>query len=234
MKTVLLCGGKGTRMGEITELIPKPLAKIGGKPILWHIMKSYSGFGFTDFVLCLGYKGEKIKDYFSKNNHEKWDIEFVDTGLETNTGGRVKKIEDYVDGRFLCNYGDGLGDVDLDALIKFHGKKGKAATLTAVNPLSQFGIMEIGDSGTITKFREKPKLEHWINGGFFVFEKKVFDYLGENSVLEREPFENLAKDGEIAAFKHTGFWECMDTFKDNMLLNELWESGKAPWKKWSD
>ncbi len=234
MKTVLLCGGKGTRMGEITELIPKPLAKIGGKPILWHIMKSYSSFGFTDFVLCLGYKGEKIKEHFTKNNHEKWNIEFVDTGLDTNTGGRIKKVESLIDGQFLCNYGDGLGDVDLGSLIKFHEEKKKAATLTAVNPLSQFGIMDIGNSGIITRFKEKPKLEHWINGGFFVFEKRVFDYLEGNSVLEREPFENLANDGEIAAFKHEGFWECMDTFKDNMLLNELWDSGKAPWKKWSD
>jgi len=256
MKVVILCGGEGTRLREYTESIPKPLVEIGGKPILWHIMKSYSHFGFNDFILCLGYKGELIKRYFmdykswknrdftlkvgnSKtdieyhdNDKEEWNISCVDTGDATNTGGRIKKIEKYIeDDMFFVTYGDGLADIDLNKLLDFHKKKGKLATITCVNPLSQFGVMEIKDE-LITEFKEKPPLNQWINGGFFVFNKKVFEFIGENDVLEKDPFEKLAKKKEISAFKTKGFWECMDTYKDTQVLNTLWKKNKAPWKVW--
>ncbi|MDP7179740.1 MAG: sugar phosphate nucleotidyltransferase [Candidatus Woesearchaeota archaeon] len=230
MKTVILCGGEGTRLKELTEGIPKPLVEIGGKPILWHIMKIYSSFGFNDFVLCLGYKGEMIEDYF-KNNKEDWKIEFVDTGAKTNTGGRIKKVEEYVSGRFLATYGDGLADIDLKGLVDFHDGKKKIATMTCVNPLSQFGVLDISDD-LVMGFREKPPLNQWINGGFFVFEPKIFEYLTDDCVLEKEPFEKLAIDKQMAAYKFEKYWDCMDTFKDMQTMNKLWKDGSAPWKRW--
>jgi glucose-1-phosphate cytidylyltransferase len=230
MKTVILCGGEGTRLKEITESIPKPLVEIGGKPILWHIMKIYSHYGFNDFVLCLGYKGELIEKYFKDNPESDWSIEFVDTGAKTNTGGRIKKIEKFIsDDLFFATYGDGLANIDLNSLLKFHNDKKKIATITCANPLSQFGVLDVEDD-LVLGFKEKPPLNQWINGGFFVFDKRIFDYLTEDSVLEKEPFEKLANLKEIAAYKFNEFWECMDTFKDMQLLNKLWKDGKAPWK----
>ena len=249
MKTVILCGGRGMRLSELTHDIPKPLALIGDKPIVWHIMKTYSHYGFNEFILALGYLGNKIKKYFEnyedgsvekigknkirlKFNSEEWIIEFADTGEKTNTGGRVKKIQNLIkEEEFMCTYGDGLSNVNLKKLAESHKAKGKIGTITVVNPLSQFGILKI-DKGAITEFKEKPRLDHWINGGFFVFNKKIFNYLNNDSVLEKEPFEKLAKKKELNAFKHEGFWECMDTFKDNTELNDLWKNGKAEWKLW--
>lgn len=231
IEVVILCGGKGTRMGESTKFIPKPMIKIGRKPILWHIMKIYSYWGFNNFILCLGYKGNKIKEYF--RDSKKWNISFVDTGLYTNTGGRIKKIEKYIKGKtFFATYGDGLSDVNLYKLFKYHKEKNRVATLTAVKPLSQFGIMELRADGLVTKFKEKPTLDYWVNGGFFVFEKDIFSSLGENDVLEKEPFIKLIKKNNIAAYKHKGFWECMDTYKDNLELNNMWKTRKARWAIW--
>ncbi|MBR9699245.1 glucose-1-phosphate cytidylyltransferase [Candidatus Woesearchaeota archaeon] len=254
MKVVILCGGKGTRLKEKTEFIPKVLVEIGGYPILWHIMKIYSHFGFKDFVLLLGYKGEMIKEYFANNETwkkedfrldmkkkeisyigqelEDWTIEFIDTGPDTNTGGRIKKIQHLIkDDTFLCTYGDGVADIDIKKTIEFHKKHDKIATMAVVNPLSQFGIVEIGDDDVVTGFKEKPKLKSWINGGFFVFNKKIFDFIGENDVFEKDPLERLVKKGQLAAFKFQGFWECMDTYKDNEMLNDLWHT-HPPWKVW--
>ena len=231
MKVVILCGGKGTRLKEYTEDIPKPLIEIGGKPILWHIMKIYSHYGFNDFVLCLGYKGKLIEEYFKNNNHENWNIEFEDTGEKSNKGQRIKKIEHYIkDENFFVAYGDDVADVNIKEILDLHIKNNKIVTLTAVNPLSQFGIMEINSNNEITEFKEKPKLDHWINGGFFVFNKKIFDYLKDDYDLETKTFEELVKEKKIQAFKHNGFWKCMNTFKDTIELNELWEQDNAPWK----
>jgi glucose-1-phosphate cytidylyltransferase len=262
MKIAILCGGKGTRLQERTESIPKPLIEIGGMPILWHIMKIYSYYGFNDFVLLLGYKGHKIKEYFvdgdSWRRHdftlttgggrepnvriechhrdaEDWRITFVDTGLETNTGGRIKKAQRYMDDdTFMVTYGDGVADIDLDALLQTHRQHGRLATVTAVTPLNQFGIMRVDEMGTVREFIEKPRMTDWVNGGFFVFEHDVFEYLEEDSVLEREPLERLAQDGQIMAYKHTGFWNCMDTYKDAVALDTLWNSKQARWKLWDD
>ncbi|MBI3036802.1 glucose-1-phosphate cytidylyltransferase [Candidatus Woesearchaeota archaeon] len=256
MKVVILCGGKGTRFREYPEEIPKPLAVIGGKPILWHLMKTYSHYGYKDFILCLGYKGDMIKKYFieeewrasdftmnlknrqkqtlAAGEEEDWNITFADTGLETNTGGRIKRIEKYIpQGEdFFATYGDGLANIDIRQLLEFHKKKGGIATITCLRPYSQFGIVEIDDnSSAVTSFKEKPRLDYWINGGFFVFKKEIFNYLGDNDVLEQKPFETLAAKKEIAAYKFEGFWQCMDTFKDYQSFNELWEKG-APWKVW--
>ncbi len=231
MQTVILCGGKGTRLREYTENIPKPLVEIGGKPIIWHLMKIYANYGFKDFILCLGYKGEIIKEYFKDS--KEWNITYVDTGQETNTGGRIKKIEKYIkDDIFFANYADGLANINLKELLEHHKSKKKIATLTTVNPLSQFGIIEIGNDGTILKFKEKPLLNQWINGGFFVFSREIFNYLDENSVLEKQPFEKLAAEKQISAYKFNGFWMCMDTFKDTQTLNELWSKENPPWKVW--
>ncbi len=254
MKVVILCGGKGTRFREYPEEIPKPLAPVGGKPILWHLMKLYSHYGYKDFVLCLGYKGDMIKKYFleeewrasdftmnlknrqkqtlAAGDEEDWNITFADTGAETNTGGRLKRIEKYIpEGEdFFAAYGDGLADVNIKELLEFHKKKGKIATITTLRPYSQFGIVEIDDS-IVTSFKEKPKLDYWINGGFFVFRKEIFSHIGDNDVLEKKTFETLAAKKEIAAYKFEGFWQCMDTFKDYQSFNELWEKG-APWKVW--
>ncbi len=233
MKTVILCGGEGTRLRELTDYIPKPLVEIGGKPILWHIMKIYSHYGWNDFVLCLGHKGDLIEDYLKKNREEGWNITFADTGLNTNTGGRIKKIERYIDDElFFATYGDGLADIDLDALLRFHKAGKKMATITCVNPPSQFGAVEISGDDSITYFREKPSTSQWINGGFFVFARAVFDLVRENDVLEKEPFEALVRKKQMAAYKLTRYWGCMDTFKDMQVLNTLWKENKASWKVW--
>jgi glucose-1-phosphate cytidylyltransferase len=260
LKTVILCGGRGTRLGEHGLNIPKALIEIGGKPVLWHLLKLYANAGLNDFVLCLGYLGEAIKRYFLEqqwldndftlqmkasgeyelHNHrvsrENWRITFVDTGLETNTGGRIKCIQDYLgdDETFCATYGDGLADVDLQALLSFHQAHGKLATLTAVNPRSQFGLLKLNDENAVVEFQEKPLLQDWINGGFFVFNRGVFEYLQDDSILEREPFEQLARDGQIMAYKHHGFWKCLDTYKDHLEFNQLWEEGNAEWKLWRD
>lgn len=230
MKVVILCGGKGTRMGN--EELPKALFLIGHKPILWHIMSIYSHYGFNDFVLCLGYKANKIKEYFQ--DIKNWKVSFIDTGLDTNTGGRLKKVKDYIDEEcFLATYGDGLADINIPNLIEFHNNHKKIATLTAVKPRNPFGIVGIdAHADTVTHFEEKPILDHWINGGFFVFNKKAFSYIKDDDVLERGPFERLVKDKNLVAYKHNGFWECMDTYKDNLRLNELWLNNNAPWAVW--
>jgi len=257
MQVVILCGGKGTRLQEKTQYIPKVLVEVGGQPILWHIMKGYASFSYTGFVLCLGYLGDKIRDYF--RNHgtvlpdqrfapslaetiryqtargQTWQITGVDTGLETNTGGRIRRVAPFIEGdTFFATYGDGVADLDLPALLDFHHSHGRIATLTAVNPISQFGIVELDGRGVITAFREKPRLKEWVNGGFFVFNRAIFDYLQDNSVLERAPFERLARERQIMAYQHRGFWACMDTYKDTLLLDSLWRSGQAPWKTWKD
>lgn len=232
MKTVILCGGKGTRMGKDLQGLPKALMPIGDKPIIWHIMKYYSYFGFDDFVLCLGYKGKDIVRFFQKNKEFK--IKFVDTGPETNTGERIKRVEKFINSDiFFATYGDGFSNINLNSLLKFHTEHKKIATLTAVKPHSSFGIVGINShSNIITHFEEKPILDHWINGGFFVFNKEVFRYLKESDVLEKDTFERLVKIHQAVAYKHQGFWECMDTYKDNLRLNELWSYGRAPWKLW--
>lgn len=228
MKTVILCGGKGMRFREHTNLIPKPMALIGEKPILWHIMKIYSQFGFNEFILCLGYQGEVIEEYFKDT--PEWGIIFEHTGMETNTGGRIKKIEKHInDDVFFATYGDGLADIDLNKLLKFHTNHGKIATLTTVKPCSQFGMLELDGDDFILDFKEKPLLDIWINGGFFVFNKDVFDYIGMNDVLEGEVLERLVRIRELVAYKHQGFWKCMDTYKDNIELNEMWNKRDAKW-----
>jgi glucose-1-phosphate cytidylyltransferase len=251
MKVVILCGGKGTRLKEHTEYIPKPLVEIGHYPILWHVMKIYAHSGFTDFVLCLGYKGEKIREYFASgpnarvltadqieyrdNGGEAWHITFADTGPETNTGGRVKLIEPHIDDdTFLVTYGDGVSDVNLRALLDYHRSHQRTATLTSVQPLSQFGILDIDEQGCIQHFREKPRMNVWVNGGFFVFNRSIFEYLGPNDVLEGEPFERMAAQRQIMAYQHRGFWACMDTYKDTLTLNELWSTDRAGWKLWQE
>ncbi|MFQ5923631.1 MAG: glucose-1-phosphate cytidylyltransferase [Anaerolineales bacterium] len=258
MNIVILCGGKGTRLREKTEEIPKPLVEIGGRPILWHVMKLYAHYGIQDFILCLGYKGVQIKEYCVNSNTwrlsnfslstggngskirlldselERWNIAFIDTGLDTRTGGRVKRIQPYIKGDlFMATYADGLADIDISALLEFHKRHGRIATVTAVRPASQFGIMQLNGDGRVAEFVEKPRLNEWVNGGFFVFDYRFFDYLEENSVLEQEPLERLAQEGEIMAYRHEGFWACMDTYKDTATLNSLWRSHQAPWEMWS-
>jgi len=256
LPAVLLAGGLGTRMREETEYRPKPMVEIGGQPVLWHIMKNLSVGEIDEFIVCTGYKGQQIKDYFLNyhtSNHdftvqldehsdiqihkdeplEKWKVTVSDTGQNTMTGGRVNRVRKYVDGRrFLVTYGDGLADVDLQELIKFHESHGKIATVSTVRPLSRFGVMDIDSDGTVKKFREKPQVDDWINIGFFIFEPEVFSFLDDNCILEREPLEALAKKGELRAFKHHGFWQPMDTFRESVALNELWEKKEAPWKTW--
>ncbi len=248
MKTIVLCGGKGTRLDRHGALVPKALFRVGDEPLILHLMRIYRNFGLTDFTLSLGYLAEEFGKYFDTSVATSGeevtkieieleagpniDLQLVDTGLETNTGGRVKKLESRVtDDTFCVTYGDGLADVDLTALIDFHRSHGKIATLTAVNPVSNFGLLDLGTDGSVESFREKPKLKEWINGGFFVFERRIFDYLDDNCVLEKEPFERLAAEVELMAYRHEGFWKCMDTFKDNVELNEIWDNG-APWKVW--
>jgi len=253
MKVVILAGGRGTRLSEETANIPKPMVEIGGKPILWHIMKSYSRFGFNDFVVCLGYKAYLIKEYFShyflhmsditidmKDNSmqvhesasEPWKITLVDTGLNTMTGGRIKRIQKYVgDTTFMLTYGDGLGNVDINKLLAFHKAGGKSATITAVQLAGRFGALDITDKNSVESFCEKPKGDGaWINGGFFVLEPKIFNYIKDDATTwEQEPLKNLARDGELAAYRHDGFWKCMDTLRDKLDLEQLAEDGNAPW-----
>lgn len=232
MKVVILCGGKGTRMGKDLQGLPKALIPIGDKPIIWHIMKYYANFGYKDFILCLGYKGDDIIRFFKKDNEFK--IKFVNTGLETNTAGRIERVKKFIDADvFFATYGDGLANINLKTLLKFHNGHKKIATLTAVMPRSTFGIVGIdAHTNLITHFDEKPILDHWINGGFFVFNRSIFKYLKYNDILEKDTFPRLVKVAGVVAYKHQGFWECMDTYKDNLRLNEMWLSQKAPWALW--
>jgi glucose-1-phosphate cytidylyltransferase len=260
MKTVILCGGKGTRLREETEYRPKPMVPIGGKPILWHIMKSYAHWGFKDFVLCLGYKGEFIKDYFrnylwntcdvtlnlgqiqSFHFHDRhaeidWTVTLADTGEDSMTGFRVQKIRKYIpeNHSFLLTYGDGVANIDMNALVASHRHSGKRCTLTAVHPTGRFGTLQLDAGGTIHTFEEKPQFENsYVNGGFMVCDYSVFDYLSDDPslVFERQPLESLARDGQLNAYKHEGFWRPMDTYQEMQHLNALWNQGKAPWKVW--
>jgi glucose-1-phosphate cytidylyltransferase len=259
MKVVILCGGLGTRMREETEFRPKPLVDIGGRPILWHIMKVYAHYGFREFILCLGYKGSMIKEYFlnyeAMNNdfticlgkqaqikyndyHQEQDfwVTLAETGAESMTGGRLKRASKYLTGedRFMVTYGDGVSDVDISKLVEFHRKHGRLATVTTFRPASRFGILDINKSNEVLNFIEKPKSDAWASAGFFVFEKKVLDYLdGDDCVLEKEPLERLAAEGELMAYQHEGFFYAMDTYREYQMLNDLWKSGQAPWKSWA-
>ena len=233
MKAVILAGGYGTRISEESYLKPKPMIEIGGKPILWHILKTYSKYDINEFVICCGYKGEQIKEYFSKLDSTSWDIQLVDTGLDTLTGGRLKRIQDHIDDTFCVTYGDGLSDIDISSLISFHKEKNILATLTAIHPPERFGVLNLsGDY--VTEFHEKHSgMDSWINGGFFVFEPGIFDYLQDDlTILEKTPLETLAKEKKLAAFKHNGFWYPMDTQRDKKHLENLWSSNNAPWKIW--
>lgn len=257
MKAVILAGGLGTRLSEATNMIPKPMVEIGGKPILWHIMKTYSHYGINEFVICCGYKAYIIKEWFANyflhasdvtfdlaNNSmelhdckaENWKVTLVDTGLNTMTGGRIKRIQKYIGNEpFLLTYGDGVSDVNIAETIKHHNEKGKYLTVTAYKPDGKFGALELDSSGIVTSFTEKPAGDGvWINAGFFVCQPEVFDYIkdGDSTIFERAPLENLAKDGHMASTIHRGFWKPMDTLRDNVELNAMWDSNKAPWKLW--
>ncbi|HEV2945344.1 MAG TPA: sugar phosphate nucleotidyltransferase [Solirubrobacteraceae bacterium] len=234
---MILCGGRGTRLQEHTQEIPKPLVEIGGMPIVWHVIQLYAVQGFTRFLLATGYKGELIERFAAE---QEWpdavSVECVQTGLETPTGGRIKLLEDKLAGeeRFCATYADGVADIDLEALLEFHAGHGALASMTVVRPELQFGVTELdGEDGRVTGFREKPRSEHWINGGFFCMQRDALNYLEQDSVLEREPLERLAAENELRAYRHEGFWECMDTYKDAVALNDLWASGDAPWQLWS-
>jgi glucose-1-phosphate cytidylyltransferase len=233
----ILCGGRGTRLQEHTRTIPKPLVEIGGLPILWHVIRLYAHAGFREFVLCTGYLGEQIEAFVAE--HDAWPdgvrITCVDTGQDTPTGGRLHAAGHRLRGgaTFCATYADGVADVDLRTLLAFHAGHDGAATMTVVRPELQFGVTELATDGRVTGFREKPRSEHWINGGFFVFDTAVLDRLAPGHVLEREPLEGLAADGQLRAFRHDGFWDCMDTYKDAVLLNDLWASGAPPWRTWT-
>ena len=234
MKAVILAGGYGTRISEETHLKPKPMVEIGGKPILWHIMKIYSAHNINEFIICCGYKGDIIKEYFSRSDFPAWNIELVDTGIDTMTGGRVKRIQNRIDDTFCVTYGDGVSNVDINNLISFHKEKKSVATLTAIHPPERFGVLEL-EGEYVREFHEKHRGESsWINGGFFVFEPEVFDYLndGDSTILERTPLETLAKEKKLTAFKHNGFWYPMDTLRDKKHLEKLWVSKNPPWKVW--
>ncbi|OIQ63862.1 glucose-1-phosphate cytidylyltransferase [mine drainage metagenome] len=255
MKAVILAGGLGTRISEETSTRPKPMIEIGGKPILWHIMKSYSAHGIHDFIICCGYKGYVIKEYFAnyflhmsdvtfdiRNNKmevhqrsaEPWRVTLVDTGEGTMTGGRIKRVAEHIgDEDFCCTYGDGVSDVNITELIAFHRQQGKLATLTTTQPPGRFGAINF-EGNSVTSFQEKPQGDGgWINGGFFVLSPKVLDYIkGDSTIWEREPMEKIASEGQMSAYFHTGFWQPMDTLRDKNHLEELWASGKAPWKTW--
>jgi glucose-1-phosphate cytidylyltransferase len=235
MKAVILAGGLGTRLVEETQDKPKPMVRIGEKPILWHIMKIYSAHGVKDFIICSGYKGHLIKDYF-KSNNEKWNITIVDTGEKTMTGGRLKRVAKYIKNEkvFCFTYGDGVGDINISALIKFHYDHGKKATLTATRPPARFGALKIGSEDIIEEFREKTEGDgDWINGGFFVLSPDVIDLIkDDNTSWERDPLNYLAKNKQLYAFKHKGFWQPMDTLREKKLLNNFWKRGNAPWKIW--
>ena len=230
---VILCGGRGTRLREHTQSIPKPLVEIGGRPILWHVIRIYAGQGFRRFVLCLGYRGELIEDFVRDDGlPENISIECVQTGEDTPTGGRIARVRDRVEGgRFCATYADGVADIDLHALVDFHASHGGLATMTVVQPELQFGVARLNGEGVVQGFEEKPQFDGWINGGFFVFEPGALDYINEDDILERRPLEQLAGEGQLRAYRHTGFWDCMDTYKDAVLLNDLWEAGRAPWKE---
>jgi glucose-1-phosphate cytidylyltransferase len=232
---VILCGGRGTRLQERTQSIPKPLVEIGGRPILWHVMQIYLAQGFRRFVLCTGYRAEMIDAFASS---EQWpagaEIRCLPTGLDTPTGGRVLQAARALEGAPFCaTYADGVADIDLGAVLAFHRDHGATATMTVVRPELQFGVAKLNGDGVVRGFIEKPRSEHWINGGFFCFEPAVIDVLAEDSVLEREPLERLAGRGELRAYRHEGFWDCMDTYKDAVLLDDLWTQDRAPWKLWS-
>jgi len=256
MKVVILAGGMGTRISEETRIIPKPMIEIGGKPILWHVMKIYSYYGFHEFIICVGYKGHLIKEYFANyelhasdvifdfrkqsrqylsSQTDPWSVTLVDTGSDTLTGGRVKQVRKYIgDEPFLMTYGDGLTDANIPHIVSCHQAHGKWATVTAVQPSGRFGSLTIGDNDQVSRFNEKPKGDgKWINGGFFVLQPEVFDYIdGDLTVFEKEPLEQLAAAGQLQAYKHNGFWYAMDTLKDKQDLQQLWDSGRAPWKLW--
>jgi len=256
MKVVILAGGLGTRLSEETVLKPKPMVEIGGMPILWHIMKIYSSYGFNDFIICLGYKGYVVKEYFANyflhksdvtvnlsdnsievhdSKAEPWKITLVDTGGDTMTGGRIKRVKDHIgEGPFMLTYGDGLSNVDIPKLLEFHKEKGRLCTVTSVQPSGRFGAINMSDDNIVQSFMEKPKGDGaWINGGFFVCEKEAIDFVeGDPSIWEREPMERLAAEGQMAAFKHEGFWKPMDTLRDKVELEEEWTKGVARWKTW--
>jgi glucose-1-phosphate cytidylyltransferase len=259
MKVLLLAGGFGTRLSEETDIRPKPMVEIGGKPILWHIMKIYSTYGFNEFVVLLGYKGYYIKEYFANyflhqsditidmsngkmevhnNSSEPWKVTLLDTGLNSMTGGRIKQAQKFIgDEPFMLTYGDGVGDIDIKELVEFHKSHGKSMTMTSAQPDGRFGALNIDKNNQVKEFKEKPKGDgSWINAGFFVCEPKVFDYItgGDNTVFEQEPLKNLAKDGEIYTYKHKGFWMPMDTLRDKNKLNEMWDKDKALWKMWDN
>ena len=234
MKVVILAGGLGTRISEESDVQPKPMIKIGGMPILLHIMKIYSYYKINEFSICLGYKGDVIKKFFSNYDSAPWSVQLIDTGLDTMTGGRIKRIQEHIDDTFCVTYGDGLSDVNINNLISFHKEKKSLATLTAIHPPERFGVLDLsGDY--VSEFHEKHTSESsWINGGFFVFEPEVFDYLqdGDMTILERAPLETLSKEQKLTAFKHNGFWFPMDTLRDKRHLENLWNTKKAPWKVW--
>lgn len=256
MKVVILAGGTGSRLSEETGSRPKPMVEIGGKPILWHILKIYSRYGFNEFVICLGFKGYMIKEYFSNyflhmsdvtfdmvNNSmevhqrkaEPWKVTLVDTGAESMTGGRLKRVAPYLGAEpFMMTYGDGVADIDLQQLVAFHRRHGKAATVTATQPSGRFGAMRLGDDGKVSSFQEKPVGDGaWINGGFFVLEPAVLGRIaGDATIFEKEPLEGLSRDGQMMAYRHNGFWQPMDTMRDKLHLEELWGTGQAPWKVW--
>jgi glucose-1-phosphate cytidylyltransferase len=257
MKVVLLAGGFGTRLSEETNVRPKPMVEIGGKPILWHIMKMYSSYGFNEFIVLLGYKGYHIKEYFTNyflhqsdvtinlkdnsmevhNNHsEPWKVTLLDTGLHTMTGGRIKKAQNFIGSEpFMMTYGDGVSDINIKELIKFHKTHGQAVTMSSVQPDGRFGALNVNNENRIKEFKEKPKGDgNWINAGFFVCNSEVFDYIDsdEGVVFEEEPLQRLAQDGKLYTYKHTGFWKPMDSLKDKNDLNKLWDGGNPPWKAW--
>ena len=230
---VILCGGRGTRLQEHTHAIPKALVEIGGRPILWHVMQLYASQGFADFVLCTGYLGEQIDAFARAHAPADARVRCVDTGLDTPTGGRIALAAAGFEDTFCATYADGVADLDLRDLLRFHHEHGALASMTVVRPRLPFGITELNGDSIVTGFHEKPRSEHWINGGFFCLEPRVLERLDVSSVLEREPLESLAADGELRAYRHEGFWDCMDTYKDAVLLNDLWESGEAPWRTWA-
>lgn len=257
MKVVILAGGLGTRLREETEFRPKPMVDVGGRPILWHIMKIYAHYGFYDFIICLGYKGNIIKDYFlnyeamnndfticlgrtnqieyhQQHQEQNFRVTLADTGLNTMTGGRVGKIKQYIDDDlFMLTYGDGLADVNIKSLIDFHKSHGKIATITTVRPISRYGILDIDQDSNVMKFTEKPQAEGWASAGFFVFNQALFDYLtGDDCILEQEPLKRLAAEGQLMAYRHNGFFFPMDTYREYQQLNEMWDTGNSPWSIW--
>lgn len=256
MRTIILAGGFGTRLSEYTDIKPKPMVEIGGQPILWHIMNIYARYGYNDFIIALGYKGEVIKDYFlnyyslksnftidladGRANYLRkktvdWKVTLIDTGLNSMTGGRVKRLEKYIDDEtFMLTYGDGVANIDIEKLVEFHRGHGKMATISAVHPAARFGELVISKEQNVLSFKEKPQTtQGWINGGFFVLEPEFLDFIeGDSTVLEEEPLERAAKAGELKAYLHDGFWQCMDTVRDRNVLEELWQTGKAKWNVW--